>query len=126
MTIRPPAHIQWIVEAVGEDGALAFIESAAGQRISVPIKASGSRLERVYGTNIARALCARYPGEKYDVPTVRKWRIHRYGEMGMPVNDIAARAGVAVNAVYQALRQTYTGDRPARRVFTDDRQIPLF
>ena len=47
--MQPPASISWLVNAVGEDAALLFIESAGGQRIMVPRKAPGTwSIDNIY------------------------------------------------------------------------------
>ncbi|NHO33310.1 hypothetical protein [Acetobacter fallax] len=122
--IKPPAHIAWMVDAVGEDSALRFIESAAGQRLTIPRKAAGSRLAEVYGDDVASVICDRYGGDFYIVPMCKTWRIKLYARMGLTVNEMAARAGISFVAVHQKLA---SGDgRPERIRPKDERQTSLF
>lgn len=125
--IRPPAHIAWLVEAVGQDAALAFVEANAGRRISVPLSARGSKLASLYGEGVASALCAQYGDDRYDVPACKPWRIRVYADMGMTVGDIALRAGVSRPSVYKYLSQdeALAARRRARRTAVDTRQMDL-
>ena len=124
--MRAPAHIQFLVDAVGEDAALAFIESTGGQRIYVPAQPLGSKLAALYGEEIAGALGARWPGEKYEVPIARRWRIQLYAVRGLTINEICLRTGLGTSAVYDALSKPYLGATAPRRVWVDERQQSLF
>ena len=125
--MRAPEHVAFLVEAVGEDAALAFIEAAGGQRLYVPAQGAGSRLAAVYGEGIATALSARFPGEKYEVPIARKWRIALLAARGLTVNEICQRVGLGKSAVYDVLSRPYDdgGGKPARTRWVDERQLPL-
>jgi len=129
MSVPAPANIEFLVQAVGDEVALAFVEQLAGQRIFVPRTAAGSRLETLYGIEIASALSSRYPQEMWNVPVCRDWRIRRYLEMGMTLNQIAARVGVSLDAVGRSLRKPYRGQmviRTGRPRYVDGRQIDMF
>ncbi|RUT27380.1 hypothetical protein C0V97_01015 [Asaia sp. W19] len=129
MTVPAPANIEFLAQAVGDDAALCFIEQLAGQEIFIPAVAAGSRLETLYGPEIASALSSRYPKEMWRVPVCRDWRIRRYLAMGLTVNQIAARAGVTSDSVYRSLRKPYRGKmaaRPEKPRYSDHRQISLF
>lgn len=129
MSVPAPANIEFLAQAVGDDAALIFIEQLAGQRIFVPRVPAGSRLEALYGIEIATALSSRYPQEMWNVPVCRDWRIRKHLELGMTLNQIAARVGVSLDAVGRSLRKPYRGQmaiRSSKVRFADDRQIDLF
>lgn len=126
MTVPAPAQIEFLARAVGDDIALTFIEQTAGQRLKVPYRAEGSRIELLYGEDIARALCKEYGGTEWHVPTCRDWRIRRYLALGLSSNDIAARAGVSNRAVFLSLKKPYNGQKAIRPRLVDARQPDLF
>lgn len=103
MTIRPPAQIDWLVAAVGAEAAFRFIECAGGRRVWVPRKWEGSDLAGVYGDDIAKTLSHHFGGEQIDVPICRPWRILMCRQMGLSVDDIAARTGTDRSTVKKAL-----------------------
>ncbi|MBM9400359.1 hypothetical protein JUN65_01965 [Gluconacetobacter azotocaptans] len=115
MTIRPPQHIAWLVQRVGQDDALQFIECAAGRRLFVPATAGGSRLAALYGDAIAEALSAQYGGEKYEVPSCREWRVRLYAQMGLTNDEMAQRAGVSYSGVVKILLRAQTVSERAAR-----------
>ncbi|OUJ17074.1 hypothetical protein [Acetobacter sp. DsW_063] len=124
MTISAPHTISWLVDAVGDDVALQFLESCAGQRLTVPMKADGSRLASLYGEDVARAICARHGGLHWFVPTCKSWRVAHYARMGMTVNEMAQRAGITFQGVHALLKSG--GGRPPRERSVDPRQPDLF
>lgn len=129
MSVPAPANIEFLALAAGDDVTLAFIEQMGGQEIFIPINPAGSRLETLFGVEIASALSGSYPKEMWRVPMCRDWRIRRYLAMGLTINQIAARAGVTADSVYKSLRKPYRGQmakRPPRPHFIDHRQADLF
>jgi len=126
MILAVPENILFLAHAVGEDAALQFVEQLAGQSIWVPQRPDGNRIERLYGDGIARALCAAYGGEYWSVPVCRHWRIHKYAAMGLTINEIVSRSGVAKRAVYDWLAKPYNGRSASRPRPVDDRQATLF
>lgn len=126
MTIlRPPAQIDWLIAAVGEQAALAFIESAGGRRLWVPTKWQGSELASIYGESIAQAYSGRYGGEKVDIPILRGWRIRLCRKMGLSCSDIAARVGVDRSTVIKTLARGPHIERPRKAWQTDPSQMSL-
>lgn len=123
--IEAPDNIAWLVAAVGEDEALAFIESVAGQRLVIPRHASGSRLETLYGSEIARVVCDLFGGTLWEVPTVKSWRARCLARRGLTDNEIALRCGVNYRSVRRLLRHSERVER-RRVVNRDDRQQTLF
>lgn len=123
--IEAPENIAWLVEAVGEDEALAFIEGVAGQRLVIPRNADGSRFETLYGSDIARAVCEMFGGVMWEVPTVKGWRARILARRGLTDNEIAIRCGINYRSVRRLLER---GDQVARRRVCnqDDRQTSLF
>ncbi|MBF0858816.1 helix-turn-helix domain-containing protein [Gluconobacter sp. LMG 31484] len=124
MKVVPPATIKWLVDAVGEQEALSFVESSGGRRIWVPTKAKGSKLSTLYGQDVAEALCLHCGGEKYDVPLCRRWRIALLHCQGLTNSDIASRVGCRHSYVSKALGMPAEKDHDLRsRIFRDDRQL---
>lgn len=123
--IEAPDNIAWLVEAVGEDEALAFIESVAGQRLKVPANASDSRLETLYGPEVAAAVCKYFGGILWEVPTLKRWRARVLARRGLTDNEIALRCGVTYRAVRGLLRHSERVER-RRVVNRDERQQSLF
>jgi len=126
MSVPAPAQIEFLAQAVGDEVALNFIEQTAGKRIKVPNRAEGSRIELLYGTDIARAVCLKYSGSYWDVPGCRDWRIRCYLAMGLSVNDIAIRAGISNRSVWRSLKKPYRGQSAIRPRYVDERQATLF
>ncbi|MCH4024020.1 MAG: hypothetical protein LKH33_10440 [Acetobacter sp.] len=126
MNAAPPDSISWLIDAVGEDEALRFIETVGGQRLIVPMNSSGSNLEKCWGPVIAEGLCDRFGGTAWFVPVARPWRVGLYSRMGMTINEITVRAGVSYSAVVKlrSAGRTASGRRAARPV--DERQTALF
>lgn len=126
MNIRPPAQIDWLVGAVGEQAALSFIECAGGRRLWVPAKWVGSELAATYGEDVARALAERYGGNAVDIPVLRPWRIRMFRMMGLSCSDIAARVGVDRCTVVRTLARGPRIERPRKSWQTDPGQMRLF
>lgn len=126
MTGGVPESLACLLETVDEDIVLRFIEGTQGQQISVPRNAEGSRLASIYGLEIARALCRTWGGDKYGVPSCKRWRAQKYAALGLSASEIAARLGVTRNAAYDLLRRSGTSLMSGRLRQQDDRQISLF
>ena len=126
MNIRPPAQIDWLVAAVGEDVAFQFIECAGGRRLWVPVKWKGSELAAIYGDDIARTLSDHFGGEQIDIPICRPWRILMCRKMGMSVDDIAVRTGTDRSTVKKALARGPAISVPRKAWQTDPGQMNLF
>lgn len=123
MTSRPDL-LTSLIAAVGEDEALAFLESEAGRPIMVPRHAEGSRLADLYGPGVASVLVALRGGESFAVPQYREWRIRKLASRGLTKSDIAGRSGCSVRRVFDVLRRNpVTRARPERR--QDDRQMDI-
>ncbi|GBQ27178.1 hypothetical protein AA0472_2341 [Acetobacter estunensis NRIC 0472] len=120
----PPHTISFLVDAVGETRALEFVESEAGKRLRIPRSADGSKLARLYGVEVARALCDWRGGEAWEVPLCRVWRARCYEAQGLNTNEIAFRLGLSFRAVIRLLKRT-GGRQPPRRL-RDPRQASLF
>ncbi|MEW9272966.1 hypothetical protein [Gluconobacter oxydans] len=126
MDVEPAPQIKWLVEAIGEAPALAFVDSLGGRRIWVPRKAAGSKFARTYGDTLAAALSEQYGGEHYDVPLCREWRAMLFYCQGMSLSDIAFRLGCSRSAIIRILGGR-TGKIITRREQSrqDDRQTSL-
>ncbi|GAD26443.1 hypothetical protein NBRC3257_1442 [Gluconobacter thailandicus NBRC 3257] len=103
MSVEPPSTIKWLVNAVGEDVALAFVESMGGRRVWVPRKWAGSNFAEYHGEEIAAVMSAQYGGEHYDVPLCREWRAMMLYCQGIPLSDIAFRVGCSRSAIIRIL-----------------------
>jgi len=125
---RDRPGIDWLVSAVGEDTALAFLESVGGQRIQVPRTAEGSRLATLYGVDVASALSAEYGGLSVEIPVCKKWRILVLAARGLPVNDIATRVGASWRYVRAVIQAGPAHIRVERRRKSSEipGQLPLF
>lgn len=127
MDVVPPPQIKWLVDAIGEEAALGFLDSNGGRRIWVPTKARGSKFARLYGEDIAAALSAHCGGNHYDVPLCREWRTMLFYCQGMSISDIAFRLGCSRSAVIRIL-----GGRTRKIIcrreqsMSDNRQMALF
>ncbi|KDE20674.1 hypothetical protein AZ09_04305 [Acetobacter aceti 1023] len=113
--MQPPASISWLVNAVGEDAALLFIESAGGQRIMVPRNAPGSLLSDLYGAELAAELVNHHGGSSYQVPLVKTWRAHVLARRGLSNNEIASRLGISWRQVSNLLQSDPSLDRKVGR-----------
>lgn len=108
--IRPPAEISWLVQILGEDGALRLIEEAGGTRIYVSaapdITSSLSlMIGRENAQRMADALLAHKAGGIYlKIPLVRAWRIRLYRSKGYTHRDIARALGVHESTVERHLK----------------------
>lgn len=124
--MQPPASIAWLVDAVGEEEALAFIESAGGQRIWVPTKIGRSQLIELYGSAVVDALITQHRGGvAYQVPLVKAWRAHMLAKLGLSDNEICTRLGISWRQVSNLLSADPSIDRKVGRGSTPD-QMDMF
>ncbi|OUI99540.1 hypothetical protein [Acetobacter cibinongensis] len=112
--MQAPSSISWLVDAVGEDAALEFVEANAGKRLYIPNQANGSVLEEMHGSDVATAVCRYRGGEQYQVPMARNWRVAMLAKRGFNNNDIAARTGLTWGRV-SCLLQNDAVERPRIR-----------
>lgn len=73
-SVKVPEQIRFLVNAVGVERTLLFIDSIGGRRIWVPKANKNSRFAQIYGEDIAAALSEEYGRTHYDVPLAREWR----------------------------------------------------
>lgn len=124
--MQPPASIAWLVDAVGEEEALAFIENAGGQRIWVPTKVGRSQLIELYGKAVVDALIAQHRGGvAYQVPLVKSWRAHILAKMGLSDNEICTRLGISWRQVSNLLSTDPSIDRKVARS-SNSNQMDMF
>lgn len=98
-----PDSISWLVDEVGEEMALEFIENVAGQRLVIPKKSAKSALEKRYGAEIVQCLVGHLPDSLWDVPMAKDWRARLLARRGLSDNEIAVRCGVAYRSVRRML-----------------------
>lgn len=123
--MQAPSSISWLVDAVGEDAALEFIDGNAGKRLKIPRRIDGSYLVDLYGASLAQALVDRnYGNDDYQVPLVRGWRAHLLAKRGCCNNEIATRLGTSWRNVQKLLAQAPV-DR-ARCQRQPDGQLDIF
>ncbi|GAN60108.1 hypothetical protein ACI01nite_26520 [Acetobacter cibinongensis] len=101
--VKVPDQIKFLVNAVGVESTLSFIDSVGGRRIWVPTTSKNSRCAQVYGDDIAAALSDEYGGSHYDVPLAREWRALLFYSQGMTMSDIASRLGCSRSAVVRII-----------------------
>jgi len=122
---RPLIHR--LVDCIGEEAVLRFLDAFAGQRIYIPRNVlAGGKIALAVGTTAAAALAADFGGEDMEVPSSKPWRAHVMRERdGASANQIARALGVT-----RATAKRYvsgTGGPPAApTIRTDPRQIALF
>jgi DNA-binding NarL/FixJ family response regulator len=103
--IRPPVEIAYLVEALGEAGALRLIEEAGGTRVYVPHNPNqASTLARHVGLDGAKAMAKIRPVTWIKVPLCRDWRIKLYHARGMTYSGIARKLGMTESAVHRHLQ----------------------
>nr|WP_298796070.1 hypothetical protein [uncultured Acetobacter sp.] len=112
--MQPPSSIAWLVDAVGENAALEFIDGNAGKRLKIPRSAENCQLAEIYGLPLAQALVDTYYGSDYQVPLVRAWRAHLLAGRGCSSNEIATRLGTSWRNVGKLLEKAPV-DRAKRR-----------
>lgn len=121
--IRPPVEISWLVQILGEDGALRLIEEAGGTRVYVSATPDiTSSLTMKIGLDGARqmadALLAHKAGGIYiKVPLVRAWRIRLYRARGHSIRDIARALGVHESTVERHLKAAEMTGQPQPDLF---------
>ncbi len=126
--MQPPPSIAFLVDAVGEDAVLCLLEAEGGKTVWVPLKPEGSQLANAYGEDLVRALCHELRGGAWLVPMCKSWRVTRYRQMGMTINDIATRCGLSkrqvLHIIQAARKRGIAVPRPPKPV--DPRQPSLF
>lgn len=123
--MQPPSSIAWLVDAVGEDAALEFIDGNAGRRLKIPRNVDGSQLVDLYGMALAQALVDHnFGNDDYQVPLLRGWRAHMLAKRGCCNNEIATRIGTSWRNVQKLLKQAPV-DR-SRRYRHPDGQLDIF
>lgn len=117
-----------LLQTVATGMALLSPAFRSGRRTCIAMRrwsACGSRLETLYGSEIARAVCDLFGGTLWEVPTVKSWRARCLARRGLTDNEIALRCGVNYRSVRRLLRHSERVER--RRVaMRDDRQQTLF
>ncbi|GBR50048.1 hypothetical protein CSR02_00025 [Acetobacter pomorum] len=93
--MKPPPSIAWLVEALGEETTLQFIETCGGQRIMIPRGYKGSLLENLYGEDLAKIIVEKHAGQPWQVPLAKTWRVYMLARRGLSHNEIAARLGIS-------------------------------
>ncbi|NIX75404.1 hypothetical protein [Microvirga terricola] len=99
----PPA-VQRLIDLIGEEKILAFIEHFAGQRIYVPRSISEqAEITTIVGAEAALALATEYGGGYLTVPVAREWRVLVYKSQNLSYRYIAKRAGTSEGNVWRIL-----------------------
>lgn len=101
--VKVPEQIKFLVDAVGVENTLSFIDGVGGRRIWVPANSKNSKCAQVYGEDIAAALSEEYGGNHYDVPLAREWRALLFYCQGLTMSDIASRLGCSRSAVVRII-----------------------
>nr|WP_298797460.1 hypothetical protein [uncultured Acetobacter sp.] len=114
--MQAPSSISWLVDAVGEEAALEFIEANAGKRLYIPQNPNDCLLAELYGPELARAVCQYRGGEQYQVPLVKAWRVHVLANRGLNSNEIAVRTGLTWGRVSYLTQNVPVERRKARVV----------
>lgn len=123
IAVSPPAEIAWLVQILGEDGALRLIEEAGGTRVYVSSKPdASSSLSLMIGLEgaqrMAEGLLAHKAGGIYvKVPLMRAWRIRLYRSRRYTVRDIARALRVSESTVEKHLAAAEMTNQPQRDLF---------
>lgn len=125
MTIRPPAHVEPYVTALGEAEAIRFFMAFGGAELYIARDPKGrGMVERELGVDTARRL-----SELADrvhlprrVPMPKPWLAGVFKSQGLPVAEIARRLHASDVAVRRWLDRTGEGGESV----ADTRQMRLF
>jgi hypothetical protein len=117
MTLRPPAHLEPFVTALGEDDAIRFFLSFGGAELYIPADPKGnSELAREMGIDVARRLSA-LAQERYVprvIPIGKPWIAQVWRRKGLPIAQIARKLHASQRAVTRWLADASDDARPAR------------
>ncbi len=118
MTIRPPAHIEPYVRALGEEDAMRFFLRFGGAELYIARDPKGrGRLEQELGTEAARRLAALADETMlpYRVPQPKPWMAEVMRSRGLPVVEIARSLHVTTVSVRNWLKKADNGPREERQ-----------
>lgn len=97
--IRLPAGLRQIAEVAGIEIAVKLAIAVAPERLHVPKRAHGSRLEAIVGREAAEKIVAAFGGERIDIPLgKRALALHLLGQ-GVPVAKVAKLLKMARRSV---------------------------
>lgn len=129
-TVRAPAHIAKIVEALGQDRAIQFLLEFGGGQLTISRRpTTKSRLVTTLGADGAAALAEIADHLPRRIPTAKPWIARVWASAGTPIDQIARQLHVSNVAVNGWLKDPRTGERlpgRARRDTNDPRQLRLF
>src|SRR3546814_6365715 len=68
-----PHVVRLLIEAAGENVALTIVQQLGGSRLRIPKRAEGTRLEKLVGTDAARALVDSLADERLEIPLANRF-----------------------------------------------------
>src|SRR3546814_16471688 len=92
---RPDALPILLIEAAGENVALTIVQQLGGSRLRIPKRAEGTRLEKLVGTDAARALVDSLADERLEIPLANRFVNARLQDRGMSQEARAATLRVS-------------------------------
>ncbi|WP_338401951.1 helix-turn-helix domain-containing protein [Paragemmobacter straminiformis] len=125
MTVRPPAHVEPYVMALGEDEAVRFFVAFGGAELYIARDPKGrGMVERELGVETARRLAdlADRVHLPRRVPMPKPWLAQLWKSQGLPVAEIARR----LHASDVAVRRWLAAVPASTDAAPDSRQMRLF
>src|SRR3546814_8388400 len=90
-----PHVVRLLIEAAGENVALTIVQQLGGSRLRIPKRAEGTRLEKLVGTDAARALVDSLADERLEIPLANRFVNARLQDRGMNQEARAATLRVS-------------------------------
>jgi hypothetical protein len=100
-----PWVVNCIAETAGIDVAMKLCLERSGQRIHVPTlkRVKGTKFEKLVGEEAAALLCAKFGGQKFEVPVVRNPLVFWLRDKGWSQEKIAQRVRMSRRNVQYVL-----------------------
>jgi hypothetical protein len=122
-----PGILCQIAQATTVETAIVIARAVGGQRLYLPREdhlKPGHALVKLVGQDAARTICARWGGERRDIPSARAY-LHWYDcrrlrREGKTHAEISRALGLAMNTVAALLKGLARGDRPAGSSGTEE------
>ncbi|MEM1077437.1 MAG: helix-turn-helix domain-containing protein [Pseudomonadota bacterium] len=121
-----------LVEAIGEDRALALLQSRGGTEINIPVHGEGSQLERILGTEACARMIAYFGPGKLRLPmgpergqTARRARGMQLFAQGRSTRDVAQLCDVAERTAERWKSERHNGQVTKQRLPAPERQLLL-
>ncbi len=111
LRIGHPSNLNWLVEAVGLEGAITIVENYGGRQVYIPNGTSrqeGSirRFEDRLGCDLAHSMMRYFGGSTISAPISSGWLTEVYYVRGLSMNDIAEKLHCSVSTVWRRLNRS--------------------